>query len=100
MRKFVPAHTRKKTTKPSRGRPPVHDEPWVKVSVVLFERQVIHLDRMTTDMRHRSGMAMNRAEVIRALIDGLISSGLDITQHGSEGALRTFIAKCLKLSSR
>jgi hypothetical protein len=98
MRKSVPARKPKTPTKPPRGRPPVHDEAWVKVSVVLFERQVIHLDRVTTDMRHRSGMAMNRAEVIRALIDGLISSGLDITQHGSEATLRTYIAKCLKLS--
>jgi hypothetical protein len=100
MRKSVPAHKPKKPTRRSRGRPPVHDEAWVKVSVVLFERQVIHLDRATTEMRRRSGMAMNRAEVIRALIDGLITSGLDITQHGSEAALRSYIAKTLKLASR
>jgi hypothetical protein len=27
-----------------RGRPPVHQESWSKVSVVLFDRQIAHLD--------------------------------------------------------
>ena len=60
------------------GRPPVHSETWSKVSVVLFDRQIHDLDRLTKDMRDRNGKAMNRAEIIRALIDGLIESGMDI----------------------
>jgi hypothetical protein len=59
------------------GRPPVHNETWSKVSVVLFDRQILHLDRLATDIRGRSGKVMNRAEIIRALIDGLIESGME-----------------------
>jgi hypothetical protein len=38
---------------------------------------------------------INRAEIIRALIDGLIDSGLDITGSGSEADLRARVARRL-----
>ena len=84
-------------TKPraSRGRPPVHQESWSKVSVVLFDRQIVHLDRLATDIRGRSGKVLNRAEIIRALIDGLIDSGMDVTGTGSEADLRARVARRL-----
>jgi hypothetical protein len=81
--------------KPGRGRPPVHHETWSKVSVVLFDRQILHLDRLATDIRGRSGKVLNRAEIIRALIDGLIDSGMDITSSGSEADLRAKVARRL-----
>jgi|SRR6478752_4524359 len=82
-------------TKPGRGRPPVHQESWSKVSVVLFDRQIVQLDRLATDIRGRSGRAVNRAEIIRALIDGLIDSGMDVTASGSEADLRARVARRL-----
>src|SRR5256885_5484642 len=78
-----------------RGRPPVHQESWSKVSVVLFDRQIVHLDRLATDIRGRSGKVLNRAEIIRALIDGLIDSGMDVTATGSEADLRARVARRL-----
>ena len=77
--------------KARRGRPPVHREAWAKVSVVLFERQVASLDRLTHNVRKKIGKTMTRAEIIRALIDGLIASGIDITQHASEATLRAHV---------
>src|SRR5436190_2632751 len=82
-------------SKPGRGRPPVHQESWSKVSVVLFDRQIIQLDRLATDIRGKSGRAVNRAEIIRALIDGLIDSGMDVTASGSEADLRARVARRL-----
>lgn len=81
--------------KAGRGRPPVHQETWSKVSVVLFNRQIRHLDRLSADIRGRSGKAVNRAEIIRALIDGLIDSGMDITSSGTEADLRAKVARRL-----
>jgi hypothetical protein len=78
--------------KARRGRPRVHREAWAKVSVVLFERQLKSLDRLTRDVRRKSGRAMTRAEIIRALIDGLIVSGIELTDYHSEAALRSHIA--------
>lgn len=84
-----------KLPKPGPGRPPVHNESWSKVSVVLFDRQINHLDRLGVDNRGRSGKMFNRAEIIRALIDGLIDSGMDITTAGSEADLRARVARRL-----
>jgi len=38
---------------------------------------------------------LNRAEIIRALIDGLIDSGMDITAAATEADLRARIARRL-----
>jgi hypothetical protein len=65
------------------------------VSVVLFDRQIQHLDRLSTDIRGKRGRVLNRAEIIRALIDGLIDSGMDITSTGSEADLRAKVARHL-----
>jgi hypothetical protein len=81
--------------KAGRGRPPIHQETWSKVSIVLFDRQILHLDRLATDVRGRNGKFLNRAEIIRALIDGLIDSGMDITSTGSEADLRARVARRL-----
>lgn len=78
-----------------RGRPPVHSEKWSKVSVVLFERQIVRLDRLASDIRQQTGQAVNRAAIIRAMIDGLFDSHFDITSIGSEHELRTRIARHL-----
>jgi hypothetical protein len=89
----VAGKTRKRPL--GRGRPPVHSESWSKVSVVLFDRQIVHLDRLATDIRGKTGKVLNRAEIIRALIDGLIDSRMDITTTGSEADLRGRIARRL-----
>jgi len=62
------------------------------VSVVLFDRQILHLDQLTSRIRGNNGKLLNRAEIIRALIDGLIDSGMDITGSGSEADLRARVA--------
>ena len=85
-----------RTSKPGRpGRPPVHQETWSKVSVVLFDRQIVHLDRLAVEIRGNSGKVLNRAEIIRALIDGLLDSGMDLTGSASEADLRARIARRL-----
>lgn len=63
--------------------------------MVLFDRQILHLDRLATDIRSTSGKVLNRAEIIRALIDGLIDSGMDITSTASEADLRARVARRL-----
>src|SRR5437868_15260987 len=80
---------------PGPERPPVHNETWSKVSVVLFDRQILHLDRLATNIRGKNGKALNRAEIIRALIDGLLDSGMDVTGSASEADLRARVARRL-----
>src|SRR5215475_7743140 len=91
--------TTARRSKPGPGRPPVHLEAWSKVSVVLFDRQVTHLDRLATASRGKTGKLLNRAEIIRALIDGLIDSGMEIGAE-SERDLRGRVARRLSTPYR
>ena|ERR1700733_1198768 len=79
-----------------RGRPPFHSEAWSKVSVVLFDRQIVRLDRLASDIRQKTGQAVNRAALIRAVIDGLFDSDVNIRTIGSEQELRARIAQHLR----
>lgn len=74
-----------------RGRRPSHTEQWTKVTVVLFDRQIVFLDRLAADIRAASGVAISRAHVIRALIDALSESDLDLTGTRSEADLKAIL---------
>jgi len=78
--------------RPSPGRPPLHDEAWSKVTVVLLNRHIVFLDRLATDIRERTGTAIKRAEIIRALIDMLAESDLDLTSATSAADLKVLLA--------
>ena len=85
-----------RTERPKRrpGRPPVHDEAWTKVTVVLFDRQIVFLDRLAANIRAQSGAAISRAQVIRALVDAVADADLDLTVARSEADLkRTMLAR-------
>jgi hypothetical protein len=73
------------------GRPPVHDEAWTKVTVVLFNRQIVFLDRLAANIRARSGAAISRAQLIRALLDAVADADLDLTTSMSETDLKATI---------
>lgn len=80
-----------------RGRPRTLREAWTKVSVVMFERQVLELDRLTKTIRHKTGATLTRAEVIRSLLDALGESGLDVTTAASGAQLKRMVAHKLAL---
>ena len=65
------------------------------MSVVIFERQVLELDRLTTTIRGKTGAHLTRAEVIRALLDGLNESRLDVTSVVSGAQLKRMVAQKL-----
>ena len=89
---FVPGDDSSDTDRPKkRGRRPSHTEQWTKVTVVLFDRQIVFLDRLGADIRAASGVAISRAHVIRALIDALTESDLDLTGTRSEADLKAIL---------
>ena len=81
-----------------RGRPRTHREAWTKVSVVMFERQVLELDRLTHAIRSKTGATLTRAEIIRSLLDALDESHLDITTVASGAQLKSMLTQ--RLSGR
>src|SRR4029078_10740140 len=62
------------------GRPPLHDEAWTRVTVVLFNRQIVFLDRLAANIRAQSGAAISRAQLIRALLDAVADADVDLTR--------------------
>ena len=88
------ASTKKAAVKRGPGRPPVHDEAWTKVTVVLFNRQIVFLDRLASNIRAQSGAAISRAQLIRALVDAVSDADIDLTASRSELDLKaTLLAR-------
>ena len=73
------------------GRPPVHEEAWTKVTVVLFNRQIVFLDRLAANIRAQSGAAISRAQLIRALLDAVADADIDLTTARTEAELKAAI---------
>lgn len=73
------------------GRPPVHEEAWTKVTVVLFNRQIVFLDRLAANIRAQSGAAISRAQLIRALLDAVADANIDLTTARTEAELKAAI---------
>jgi hypothetical protein len=74
------------------GRPPVHDEAWTKVTVVLFDRQIVFLDRLAANIRAKSGAVISRAQLIRSLV--VADADIDLTTSMSEADLKaTLLAR-------
>jgi hypothetical protein len=71
------------------GRPPTHDEAWTKVTVVLFNRQIVFLDRLAANIRAQSGAAISRAQLLRSLVDAVADADIDLTSSTSEADLKT-----------
>ena len=89
--------TRRTVARPraKRGRPRTHREAWTKVSVVMFERQVLEIDRLTAAIRAKTGANLTRAEIIRALLDALNESRLDVTTVVSGAQLKRLLSQKL-----
>jgi hypothetical protein len=85
------APTKRATGRRRPGRPPVHDEAWTKVTVVLFNRQIVFLDRLAANIRAQSGAAISRAQLIRALVDAVSDGDVDLTSARSEADLKATI---------
>jgi hypothetical protein len=73
------------------GRPPVHDEAWTKVTVVLFNRQIVFLDRLSANIRAQTGAAISRAQLIRSVVDAISEADVDLTTALSEADLKATI---------
>jgi hypothetical protein len=89
--------TRRPVARPTarRGPPRTHRQAWTKVSVVMFERQVLELDRLTATIRSKTGANLTRAEIIRALLDALNESRLDVTSIVSGAQLKRLVSQKL-----
>ena len=85
--------------KSNRGRPPLpQQEDWTKVTTSLLNRQVVFLDGLANDIRANSGQVVKRTAIIRALIDALELSNIDLTDITSEDECRQVLLQHLTAS--
>lgn len=77
------------------GRPPVHDDRWTKATVILLNRHIVFLDRLSSDIREKTGRAIKRAELIRALIEMLSESDIDLTSATSEADIKARLVQAV-----
>ena len=85
---FAPTIVPSSAGVPAATEPRVPLEEWSKVTVVLLNRQVVFLDRLAATIREQTGSTVKRAEILRALVDALAESGLDLSQATSESAIK------------
>jgi hypothetical protein len=78
------------------GRPPIHDEAWTKVTVVLFDRQIAFLDQLAGSIRSNTGATISRAQIIRAFVDSIRDAGVDLTAAASEADIRAIVTARLR----
>ena len=55
--------------------------------MVLFDRQVEFLDQLSLSIRRATGSAVNRAQIVRACLDALADSGVNVSTVVSEADL-------------
>jgi len=68
-----------------------------KMTVIMPPHQIAFLDRLCLDIREKTNAKMKRTEIIRALVAGLMASGLDLTAYGTEEDIADIIGKRLKV---
>lgn len=76
-----------------RGRPKVHDATAFKTMLTLREDQTLWLDRLALDVRSNTKAIIDRGTVIRALIDHLIESGIDLSNVTGEESIKETLSK-------
>ena len=82
------------------GRPAIHGEDWSKVTVVMLNRQVIFLDRLSADIRAATGSIVKRAEIIRTLVDLLAESDVQASDARPGSDLKEILRSSLARLAR
>jgi len=63
-------------------------EPYQKVTVCLFDRHVLTLDKVALAIRERTGKPVRRAELVRAMVDH-VAARLDPSRPDFDQAVRS-----------
>jgi len=91
----TPASSTPITTGKGPGRPR-RLEAWTKATVVLRDSNIMFIDGLSLKIKGTSRAAISRAEIIRAMIEAIEDSGLDLTGATSEEHVKAIILDRLK----
>lgn len=65
-------------------------ESYQKVTVCLFDRHVLFLDKVALAIREKTGKRVNRAELVRAIVDSA-AAGIDPERKDFDKAVRALL---------
>lgn len=60
---------------------------WTRITVVLLNRQIAYLDRLSVEIRLRHGTIIRRDALVRALVEAVMRRGIDLSEAASFAAL-------------
>ena len=64
------------------------DDRYVKTTLLIYPRQLIRLDRLSTDIREKTGATVHRAKLIRGVLDAVEDAKIDLTTCHSEAEIK------------
>jgi hypothetical protein len=67
-----------------------------KLTVIIPPDLVAFLDRLCLDIRQKTGAKIRRTEIIRALVEGVRTAGVDLTRCGGEEEVAAEVAGRLR----
>lgn len=82
------------------GRPRQHSEEMGRVPLDIPVRQIVYLDTIATTIRAHGGPIIKRVDILRAMIDAIEESSLDLTRTNSREEIKAMIAARLEDNRR
>lgn len=73
-----------------------HAETYSKQTFVLFDRQVAFLRRLQAETQLATGAKISLSEIVRAMVDALEQSGVDLSDATTEAELAELLAERLR----
>ena len=71
---------------------PKSEEPYQKVTVCLYDRQILMLDKTALAIREKTGRIVRRAELVRALVENS-AGALNPMAKGFDRTVRSLLSK-------
>ena len=78
------------------GRPRQHSEDMGRVPLDIPVRQIVYLDTIATTIRANGGPIIKRVDILRAMIDAVEESSLDLANANSREEIKALIAAQLQ----
>jgi hypothetical protein len=69
------------------------NQDWTRITVVLLNRQIAYLDRLSVEIRLKHGAIIRRDALVRALVEAVMRRGLDLSEAGSFAALVALVRR-------
>ena len=89
----IPSDKQPALIKRGRGRPPKGGEETIQSVLLLTQGISDWLEELSFGIWKATQRKVSRSEIVREILQGVIDSGVDLTETTQEGAIRELVAK-------